>query len=165
LRDLTAAYYCAITEIVSQFEGFVAKHPRDGVLIYFGYPRAREDDAERAIRCALTVADAVTHLELDEELRTSVGIATSIVVIGDPSDSCGSGERSIVGEAPSLAARLQRLAAPNSLLIAESTRRLVGELFEYQAVDVNGIGGPVPAWHVLRQVWSRVVSRRCADWR
>ena len=150
LRDLTSTYHRAITEIVTRFEGFVAKHLRDGVLIYFGYPRAREDDAERAIRCALTVADAVTRLELDEELRTSVGIATSMVVIGDPIDSGGSGERSIVGEAPSLAARLQHLAAPNSVLIAESTRRLVGELFEYQAVEVKGIGGPVPAWQVLR---------------
>ena len=142
LRDLTSTYHRAITEIVTRFEGFVAKHLRDGVLIYFGYPRAREDDAERAIRCALTVADTVTRLELDEELRTSVGIATSMVVIGDPIDSGGSGERSIVGEAPSLAARLQHLAAPNSVLIAESTRRLVGELFEYQAVEVKGIGAP-----------------------
>ena len=157
LRDLTSTYHRSITEIVTRFEGFVAKHLRDGVLIYFGYPRAREDDAERAIRCALTVADAVTRLELDEELRTSVGIATSMVVIGDPIDSGGSGERSIVGEAPSLAARLQHLAAPNSVLIAESTRRLVGELFEYQAVEVKGIGGPVPAWQVLRP--SVVASR------
>jgi TolB-like protein/predicted ATPase len=157
LRDLTSTYHRAITEIVTRFEGFVAKHPRDGALIYFGFPRAREDDAERAIRCALTVADAVTRLELDEELRTSVGIATSMVVIGDPSDSGGSEGPSIVGEAPSLAARLQRLAAPNSVLIAESTRRLVGELFEYQAVEVTGIGGPVPAWQVLRP--SVVASR------
>jgi predicted ATPase/class 3 adenylate cyclase len=157
LRDLTSTYHRSISEIVTRFEGFVAKHPRDGVPVYFGYPRAREDDAERAIRCALTVADAVTRLELDEELRTSVGIATSMVVIGDPSDSGGSKERSIAGEAPSLAARLQNLAAPNSVLIAESTRRLVGELFEYQAVEVNGIGGPVPAWQVLRP--SVVASR------
>jgi class 3 adenylate cyclase/predicted ATPase len=157
LRDLTSTYHRAITEIVTLFEGFVAKHLRDGVLVYFGYPGAREDDAERAIRCALTVADAVTRLELDEELRTSVGIATSMVVIGGAIDSGGSGERSIVGEAPSLAARLQHLAAPNSLLIAESTRRLVGELFEYQAVEVKGIGGPVSAWQVLRP--SVVASR------
>ena len=157
LRDLTSTYHRAITEVVTRFEGFVVKHLRDGVLIYFGYPRAREDDAERAIRCALTVADAVTRLELDEQLRTSVGIATSMVVIGDPSDSDGSAERSIVGEAPSLAVRLQDLAAPNSVLIAESTRRLVGELFEYQAVEVKGIGGPVPAWQVLRP--SVVASR------
>ena len=157
LRDLTSTYHRAITEIVTQFEGFVEKHLRDGVLIYFGYPRAREDDAERAIRCALTAADAVIRLELDQELRTSVGIATSMVVIGDPSDGGGSGERTIVGEAPSLAARLQHVAAPNSVLIAESTRRLVGELFEYQAVEVKDIGGPVPVWQVLRP--SVVASR------
>src|SRR5262249_57116083 len=84
LRDLLAAYHRTIAEIVTRFEGFVAKHLGDGVLIYFGYPHAHEDDAERAIRCALTVADTVTHLELGEELRTCVGIATSMVVVGGP---------------------------------------------------------------------------------
>jgi TolB-like protein/predicted ATPase len=150
LCDLIAAYHRAIAEIVTRFEGFVAKHSGDGALIYFGYPRAHEDDAERAIRCALTVADTVTRLELDEELRTRVGIATSMVVVGDPIDTSGSREGSVVGEAPSLATRLQELAAPNSVLIADGTRRLVGELFEYHAVEVRGIAGPVPAWQVLR---------------
>src|SRR5262249_53278835 len=107
-------------------------------------------DAERAIRCALTVADTVTRLEPDEELRTRVGIATSLVVVGDPIDTGGLQEGGVVGEAPSLATRLQELAAPNSVLIADSTRRLVGELFEYHAVEVRGIAGPVPAWQVLR---------------
>src|SRR5216683_8009370 len=86
LRDLMAAYHRAIAEIVTRFGGFVAKHLGDGVLIYFGYPRAHEDDAERAIRCALTLADTVTRLKLDEELRTRVGIATSMVVVGDRID-------------------------------------------------------------------------------
>src|SRR5262249_24432649 len=92
LCDLIAAYHRAIAEIVTRFEGFVANHSGDGALIYFGYPRAHEDDAERAIRCALTVADTVTRLEPDEELRTRVGIATSMVVVGDPIGTGGSRE-------------------------------------------------------------------------
>jgi len=139
LGDLIAGYHRAIAEIVARFEGFVAKHLGDGVLIYFGYPSAHEDDVERAIRCALTVPDTVTRLGLDGELRSRVGIATSIVVVGDSIDSGGSRKRSVVGEAPNLAARLQDLAAPNSVLIAESTRRLVGELFEYRAIEDKGI--------------------------
>src|SRR5262249_38547186 len=150
LCELIAVYHRAIAEIVTRFEGFVAKHSADGALIYFGYPRAHEDDAERAIRCALTVADTVTRLEPNEELRTHVGIATSIVVVGDPSDTGGLREGTVVGEAPSLAYRLQELAAPNSVLIADGTRRLVGELFEYHAVEVGGIAGRVAAWQVLR---------------
>ncbi len=129
LRDLIAAYRRAVAEIVPRFEGFIARHLGDGVLIYFGYPHANEDDAERAIRCALVLADTVIPLEPDAELRTRVGIATGIVVVGDPIDSGeprdGPRDASVVGEAPSLAARLQELAAPGSVLIAESTRRLV----------------------------------------
>ena len=157
LCNLIETYQRAIAEIATRFEGFVAKHSGDGVLIYFGHPDAREDDAERAIRCALTIADMVTRLRPDEELPTRIGVATRIGVVGDRTDGSGSREGSSVGEAPSLAARLQHAAAPNSVLIAESTRRLVGELFEYQAVEVKGIGGPVPAWEVLRP---RVVSSR-----
>ena len=150
LRDLIAAYHRAIGEIVARFEGFVAKQLGDGVQIYFGYPHAHEDDAERAIRCALAVADTVTGLGPDEELRTRVGIATSMVVVGDPIDGGRSWERSVVGEAPSLATRLQDQATRNSVLIAESTRRLVGEMFEYRAVEPKGVAGAAPAWRVLR---------------
>jgi TolB-like protein/class 3 adenylate cyclase len=156
-RDLIAAYHRAITEVVTRLGGFVAKHLGEGVLVYFGYPRAHEDDAERAIRCALTVADTVTRLELGEEFRTRVGIATSMVVVDGPIEGGGSREISVVGEAPSLAARLQDLASHNSVLIAEGTRRLVGELFEYHAVEVKGTAGPVRAWQVLRP--SVVASR------
>ena len=150
LRDLITTYHRAVAEIVTRFEGFVAKHLGDGVLIYFGYPRAHEDDAERAIRCALTVAETVTRLEPGDELRTRVGIATSMVVVVGPTDGGDSREISVMGEAPGFAARLQDHAAHNSVLIAESTRRLVGEMFEYHAVEVNGITGPVRAWQVLR---------------
>ena len=102
LRDLIGTYQRAIAEIATRFEGFVAKHSGDGVLIYFGHPGAREDDAERAIRCALTIADTVTRLEPNEELRTRVGIATSMVIVGDPNDTGGLRLGRVVGEAPSL---------------------------------------------------------------
>ncbi|HEY2227535.1 MAG TPA: AAA family ATPase, partial [Xanthobacteraceae bacterium] len=165
LCDLMTAYRRAVVEIVPRFEGFAARHLGDGALVYFGYPRAHEDDAERAIRCALVVADTVIPLEPDGELRTRVGIATGMVVVGDPIDSDDPWDdpwddprdASVVGEAPSLAARLQELAAPGSVLIAESTRRLVGGLFEYRAVDAKGIAAPAPAWQVLRP--SVVASR------
>jgi DNA-binding winged helix-turn-helix (wHTH) protein len=157
LRDLIAAYRRIVAEIVARFEGLVARHTGDGGLIYFGYPRAHEDDAERAIRCGLVVADTVIPLEPGEELRSCVGIATSMAVIGDQIDSTTSGEPSVAGEAPSLSARLRDLAARNSVLIADSTRRLVGELFEYRLVAKNGLSGMRPTWEVLRP--SIVASR------
>jgi class 3 adenylate cyclase/predicted ATPase len=157
LRDLFAAYRHAVAEIAGRFEGFVAKHLGDGISIYFGYPRAHEDDAERAIRCGLAIAETFLRHRPDAELPTRVGIATSTVIVDEPIDSEFSGELRVVGEAPSLAARLQELAARNSLLIADSTRRLVGELFEYGAAATEGIAAPAPAWRVLRP--SAVESR------
>ena len=126
LRELIVAYHQAVSGIVCRFGGIAAKHASRGELIYFGYPRAREDDAERAVRCALVVADTVIPLEPDEELRTCVGIATGVVVVGDPTDDNDLLASDVVGEAPGLAVSLQQLAAPGSVLITESTRRLVG---------------------------------------
>ena len=163
LRDLMTAYHRAIAEIVVRFEGFVARHSGDGIFIYFGYPRAHEDDAERAIRCGLVVADTVIPLSSGKKLRTSVGISTSMVVIGDRSDSSTSGEPSVAGEAPSLAARLRDLAMPNSVLIADNTRRLIGELFEYRVVAKNGLSGMRPPGRCCGQVSSRAGSRHCAE--
>ena len=157
LRDLFAGYRRAVAEIATRFEGFVAPHSGDGVSIYFGYPRAHEDDAERAICCALTVADMATPLDPDEKLPTRAGIATSMVVVGGPIDTGGSREGIAVGEAPGLATRLQEIAAPHCVLIAESTRRLVGELFEYQTVAATGTAGPMQVWRVIRP--SAVASR------
>jgi hypothetical protein len=127
----------------------------DGILIYFGYPRAHEDDAERAARCALSVVEAVSGLKLAEELRARIGIATGMVVVGG-----GVPEHDVVGETPNLAARLQSLAEPNTVLIDENTRRLIGGLFEYRdlgAVEARGFTGTVSAWQVLRP--SSVASR------
>jgi class 3 adenylate cyclase len=154
LRDVIAAYHRTVAEIVAGFDGFIAKYMGDGVLIYFGYPRAHEDDAERAIRAGLGLTDAVGQLDIKfAELRARVGIATGLVVVGDLIGEGSAREQSVVGQTPNLAARLQGLAEPNAVVIASSTRRLVGDLFEYLdlgAVEIRGLGEPVPAWQVLR---------------
>jgi tetratricopeptide (TPR) repeat protein len=126
----------------------------DGVLAYFGYPRAHEDDAERAIRAGLGVVDAVGRLDSKSvALQARIGIATGLVIVGDLIGEGSAQEQSVVGETPNLASRLQSLAAPNAVVIAASTRRLVGDLFEYSdlgTVEVKGIDAPVPAWQVVR---------------
>jgi class 3 adenylate cyclase len=133
----------------------------DGVLAYFGYPQAHEDDAERAVRAGLGVIDAVGRLDVKSaKLQARVGIATGLVVVGDLIGEGSAQEQSVVGETPNLAARLQALAEPGSVVIAAGTRRLVGDLFEHRdlgAVEVKGIAAPVPAWQVLRP--SSVESR------
>jgi class 3 adenylate cyclase/predicted ATPase len=161
LRDLIAAYHRAVGETIAGFDGFVAKYMGDGVLIYFGYPRAHEDDAERAVRAGLGLIDAVGRLDVKSvKLQARVGIATGLVVVGDLIGEGSAQEQSVVGETPNLAARLQALAEPDAVVIAAGTRRLVGDLFEYRdlgAVEVKGIAPPVSAWQVLRP--SVVASR------
>src|ERR1700729_1460375 len=125
----------------------------DGVLIYFGYPQAHEADAERAVRAGLELVAAVSGLKTHAALQTRIGIATGLVVVGDLIGSGASQEQAIVGETPNLAARLQGVAEPNAVVVAESTRKLVGNLFELQdlgAKDLKGISGPVRAWAALR---------------
>ena len=153
LREVISAYQKCVAETVQRFGGFVAKYMGDGVLIYFGYPQAHEDDAERAVRAGLELAAAVGALKTHAPLQTRVGIATGLVVVGDLIGSGASQEQAIVGETPNLAARLQGVAEPNSVVIAEATRRLLGNLFELEdlgAQDLKGIAGPVRAWAVLR---------------
>jgi class 3 adenylate cyclase len=160
LREVISAYQNCVTETVQRFGGFVAKYMGDGVLIYFGYPQAHEDDAERAVRAGLELVAAVDGLKTHAPLQTRVGIATGLVVVGDLIGSGASQEQAIVGETPNLAARLQSIAEPNSVVIAESTRRLLGNLFELQdlgAQALKGIETPVRAWAALRP--SSVESR------
>jgi class 3 adenylate cyclase len=120
------------------------------VLVYFGYPRAHEDDAERAVRAGLGMLDAVGRLDVKSvELQARVGIATGLVVVGDLIGEGSAQEQSVVGETPNLAARLQALAEADAVVIAAGTRRLVGDLFEYRdlgVVDVKGLAAPVPAF-------------------
>ena len=111
LREVIAAYHRAVADVVRSFDGFVAKYMGDGVLVYFGYPRAHEDDAERAIRAGLGVVDAVAHLNAKSvKLQARVGIATGLVVVGDLIGEGSAQEQTVVGEAPNLAARLQSVA-------------------------------------------------------
>jgi class 3 adenylate cyclase len=154
LREVYAVYHRAVADVVRSFDGFVAKYMGDGVLVYFGYPRAHEDDAERAVRAGLEIISAVAKLYPNSvKLEARVGIATGLVVVGDLIGEGSAQEQLVVGETPNLAARLQTLAGPDAVIIAAGTRRLVGDLFEYRdlaAVEVKGIAGPVPAWQVLR---------------
>ena len=153
LREVIAAYQKCVAETVQWFGGFVAKYMGDGVLVYFGYPQAHEDDTERAVRAGLELVSAVTALKTHAALQTRVGIATGLVVVGDLIGSGEAQERGIVGGTPNLAARLQSIAEPNTVVIAESTRKLLGNLFELQdlgARDLKGISEPVRPWAALR---------------
>ena len=158
LREVISAYQKCVAETVGRFGGFVAKFMGDGVLIYFGYPQAHEDDAERAVRAGLELVAAVSDLKTHAALQTRVGIATGLVVVGDLIGSGASQEQAIVGETPNLAARLQGVAEPNSVVIAESTRKLVGNLFELQdlgAQELKGIAGAVASMGCAATGFSR----------
>jgi class 3 adenylate cyclase/predicted ATPase len=153
LREVISAYQRCVAETVRRFDGFVAKYMGDGVLIYFGYPAAHEDDAERAVRAGLALIDAVATLPAPEPVQVRIGVATGLVVVGDLVGSGEAQERGIVGETPNLAARLQGIAEPNSVVIAEATRRLLGTLFELRDLgprELKGIAGPAKAFAVLR---------------
>ena len=150
LREVISAYQICVTETVQRFNGFVARYLGDGVLAYFGYPHAQEDDAERAVRAGLELIGAVGELKTHASLQTRVGIATGLVVVGS---LIGSGDaHEIVGETPNLAARLQAIADANTVVIAESTRRLVGTLFELKELrhrELKGISGSTQVWAAL----------------
>ena len=153
LREVISAYQKCVVETVGRFSGFVAKYMGDGVLIYFGYPQAHEDDADRAVRAGLELVAAVSAIKTHVSLQTRVGIATGLVVVGDLIGSGEAQERGIVGETPNLAARLQRIAEPNTIVIADGTRRLLGNLFELEELRrqrPQGVSGPVRAWAALR---------------
>jgi class 3 adenylate cyclase/predicted ATPase len=160
LREVISAYHKCVAETVRRFSGFVAQYLGDGVLVYFGYPEAHEDDAERAVRAGLELIAEMISLKTPAALQTRVGVATGLVVVGDLTGSGEGWKRGIVGETPNLAARLQGIAAPNTVVIAEATRRLLGNLFDLKdlgARDLKGIAEPVRAWMALRA--STVESR------
>ena len=155
LRAVIGAYHRCVAKVIGRGGGFVAKYMGDGVLAYFGYPRADEHDAERAVRTALKLVEKVAGLDTvaAAPLQVRVGIATGLVVVGDLIGQGASQEQAVVGETPNLAARLQALAEPGTVVIAPSTRRLTGGLFEYAdlgAVELKGLGAPVMAARVVR---------------
>ena len=162
MREVVGSYHRLCADLIAKAGGFVAKYMGDGVLAYFGYPQAHEHDAERAVQAGLTLAEAMPKLKTAAgvPLQVRVGIATGLVVVGDLIGSGEAQERGIVGETPNLAARLQALAEPNMVVIAEGTRRLLGDLFEFGDLgpqDLKGIAWPVRAWAALRA--SSVESR------
>jgi class 3 adenylate cyclase/predicted ATPase len=160
LRDVIAAYHRCVAETVGHFDGFVAKYMGDGALIYFGYPQAHEDDAERAVRAGLAMVDAVGQLQAMEPLQVRVGIATGLVVVGDLIGTGAAREQGVVGETPNLASRLQTLAEADTVVIAHNTRRLVGDLFDCHdlgSVHIKGFARPARAWRVFGP--SKIESR------
>lgn len=154
LRTVIGAYHACIAEVITKSEGVIARYMGDGVLAYFGFPQAHEDDAEQAIRAGLALVDAVANLKTDINtvLQVRVGIATGMVVVGDLIGEGAAKEQEVIGETPNLAARLQVLAMPGTVLICESTRRLTEGQFEYRNVGpvmLKGWAEPLPAWEVL----------------
>ena len=165
LREVIGAYHRCCADLITESGGFVAKYMGDGVLAYFGYPQAHEHDAEHAVRAGLALVEAAPQLTTAPTgqarglkahgvpLQVRVGIATGLVVVGDLIGAGAAQEQAVVGETPNLAARLQALAEPGAVVIADGTRRLLGNLFELKdlgARDLKGIAGPARAWAALR---------------
>jgi class 3 adenylate cyclase len=155
LREVIGSYHRCCADLIGEAGGFVAKYMGDGVLAYFGYPQAHEHDAEHAVRAGLALVEAAPQLTTAAgvPLQVRVGIATGLVVVGDLIGAGSAQEQAVVGETPNLAARLQALAEPGAVVIADSTRRLLGNLFELNdlgARALKGIAGPARAWAALR---------------
>ena len=152
LREILAQYQSAVSGAVHRYDGYIARHMGDGMLIYFGYPTAHEDDAERAIRAGLDTVKAVGELSTPNDLQVRIGIASGLVVAGDIIGEGASEERAVLGETPNLAARLQSIAKPNQVVIAASTRRLTGSAFDCINLglhDLKGFSTAQEAWGVI----------------
>ncbi len=159
MRDLVGAYQDVCQSAIKRYDGYVARYAGDGVLAYFGYPQAHEENAERSVRAGLAIVDGMRLLnrrlaERRVELNVRIGIATGTVVVGDVIGEGASQESAVLGETPNVASRLQALAQPNTVVIAPETRRLAHEYFEYRDLgeqNLKGIAAPVQAWEVLRE--------------
>jgi class 3 adenylate cyclase/tetratricopeptide (TPR) repeat protein len=156
LGALIRRYQDAAAGAIGRYGGFVAKFMGDGVLAYFGFPHAFEDAAERAVRAAIGILAQIGKIARPDgaALQARVGIATGLVVVGEIIGAGSAQERTIVGETPNLAARLQALAAPNTILISEATQNLLGGLFELESAgahELKGFARPMPVWRVVRE--------------
>jgi class 3 adenylate cyclase/tetratricopeptide (TPR) repeat protein len=171
LRDVIASYQSRCSAVIRRYDGFVAKYMGDGILVYFGYPRAHEDEAERSVRAGLDIVEAMAELNAairrppGVELAVRIGIATGPVIVGDQIGEGTASETAVVGETPNLAARLQALAQPNQIVVSASTRAMLGDHFDLEdlgAHELKGFLEPVPAWRVLsaRDVESRFAATR-----
>jgi class 3 adenylate cyclase len=169
LGAVIRTYQARVTEIVARSGGFIAHYVGDGVLIYFGWPEAREADAERAVRAALALVAAVSGAPVQgERLQVRIGIATGLVVVGERIGTGDAGEQTAIGETPNRAARLQAIAEPNSVVIDAATRQQIGRLFEFRDMgnfELKGLQEPVHAWAVLSEseVQNRFEALRGTD--
>ena len=174
LRDVIASYQSRCSAAIRHYDGFVAKYMGDGILVYFGYPRAHEDEAERSVRAGLDIVDAMAELNAATrrppgvELAVRIGIATGPVIVGDQIGEGTASETAVVGETPNLAARLQALAQPNQIVVSAATRAMLGDHFDLEdlgASELKGFAEPVPAWRVLsaRDVESRFAATRAGN--
>ena len=157
MGDLIHTFQGAIASVVAHFDGQIARLMGDGALVYFGYPRAHEDDVERAARAGLGIIAAVAELRREGgvALEARIGISTGLVIVGELVGEGEARERGVVGETPNLAARLQALAEPGSVVVSESTRRLLARTFELKALgsrELQGFRAPVPAWSVMHEI-------------
>ncbi|HMM91955.1 adenylate/guanylate cyclase domain-containing protein [Bradyrhizobium sp.] len=150
--EVIRAYRAACAKVIAKYDGNIARFVGDGVLAYFGYPRAHEDDAERAVRAGLDMIAAIEPLETRaERVEARIAIATGLVVVGDLISGCASEQQAMVGDTPNIAARLQSLAEPGAVVVAASTRELLGDLFTFRNLglrQVKGISEPIAAWAV-----------------
>src|SRR5215469_12525338 len=171
LRDVIASFQNRCSAAIRRYDGFVAKYMGDGILVYFGYPRAHEDEAERSVRVGLDIVEAMAELNAGirrppgVELAVRIGIATGPVIVGDQIGEGTASETAVVGETPNLAARLQALAQPNQIVVSAATRAMLGDHFDLAdlgAYELRGFAEPVPAWRVLaaRDVESRFAATR-----
>ena len=155
LGEIVRIYHDCCADVIGRFDGYISEFLGDGILVYFGYPQTHEDDAERALRASLEINDAVKNLTLpaDLSLQVRIGIASGLVVVGETIGSGSSRKQTAVGETPNIAARLQSLAEPSSIVIAQSTRQSAGDLFEYEDLGVHslkGISEPLQIWQVSK---------------
>jgi class 3 adenylate cyclase len=174
LRDVITSFQSRCSAAIRRYDGFVAKYMGDGILVYFGYPRAHEDEAERSVRAGLDIVEAMAELNAavprppGVELAVRIGIATGPVIVGDQIGEGTASETAVVGETPNLAARLQALAQPNQIVVSSATRAMLGDHFDLEDLGASGLKGfaePVPAWRVLsaRDVESRFAATRAGS--
>jgi class 3 adenylate cyclase/tetratricopeptide (TPR) repeat protein len=174
LRDVITSFQNRCSAAIRRYDGFVAKYMGDGILVYFGYPRAHEDEAERSVRAGLDIVDAMAELNAavprppGVELAVRIGIATGPVIVGDQIGEGTASETAVVGETPNLASRLQALAQPNQIVVSAATRAMLGDHFNLEdlgAYDLKGFAEPVPAWRVssARDVESRFAATRAGS--
>ena len=169
MREIIRSYQNTVAGELMRFDGHIAKFMGDGVLAYFGWPRAHEDDAERAVRAGLAVTQAIAHVQTTDRisLQARIGIASGIVIVGDLIGEGAAQERSVVGGPPNLAARLQSAAEPGTVLIAHTTRQLIGDLFTLREIGIRsfkGIAEPTPVFEVVaeRSLETRFAARQLA---